>query len=201
MSGSIDGGKVLFSTSAVGYYGPRGEEVLTEESPSAEDFLGSLSQEWESEARKAENFGARVILTRFGIVLGADGGALRGMIPLFKWGLGSPLGSGKQWFSWIHINDLVRIYLFLLSRPEVSGAVNCTSPHPVRNRRLTTELGKALGRPTFLPAVPGWILKIVLGEFGSVLLTGQRVFPERLRKAGFEFEYARIDRALRELAS
>ncbi len=199
LSGSGGKTKVLVNTSAVGYYGAHGEEDLGEESSPGNDFLANLAQEWESTARKAEDYGVRVVLTRFGIVLGKDGGALKQMLPWFKWGLGSPLGSGNQWFSWVHELDLARIYLFLLGREDVSGPVNCTSPNPVRNKELTEALGKALGRPTFLPAVPGWALKAMLGEFGSVLLTGQKVLPEKLREMGFHFLHPEIGEALRDL--
>jgi uncharacterized protein (TIGR01777 family) len=195
------GNRVLFSTSAVGYYGPRDDEELDEESAPGDDFLAKISQEWESSAKRAEDFGVRVLLTRFGIVLGRNGGALGQMVPWFKWGLGSPLGSGKQWFSWIHEEDLARIYIFLLEREDISGPVNCTSPHPVRNEELTTALGKALGRPTFLPAVPGWLLKPVLGEFGSVVLAGQKAFPKRLQKLGFRFLHPEIEKALQALVT
>lgn len=199
LSGSEDGNRVLFSTSAVGYYGPRGEEEIDENGPAGDDFLATLAREWESAAARARDFGLRVVLTRFGIVLGREGGALKQMVPWFKWGLGSPLGSGKQWFSWIHEKDLSRIYLFLLERGDISGPVNCTAPNPVRNRELTTALGKALSRPTFLPAVPGWAIKLVLGEFGSVLLTGQKVAPRRLRELGFHFLHPEMEEALRDL--
>ena len=193
--------RILFSTSAVGYYGARGEEEVGEESSPGNDFLAELAQEWESEAGRAKEFGVRVVLTRFGIVLGEDGGALQQMVPWFRRCLGSPLGSGKQWFSWIHELDLSRIYLFLMEREDVSGPVNCTSPNPVRNNELTAALGKALGRPTFLPAVPGWLLKLVLGEFGSVLLTGQKVVPKRLLEMGFHFLHPEIEGALRDLTT
>jgi uncharacterized protein len=201
LSGSKGKNRVLFSTSAVGYYGPHSEEDLDEESSPGDDFLAKLAQEWESTAKRAEDSGVRVVLTRFGIVLGKGGGALRQMIPWYKWGLGSPLGSGKQWFSWIHELDLSRIYLFLLERKDASGPINCTSPNPVRNRELTAALGKALGRPTFLPAVPSWVLKLMLGEFGSVLLTGQRVLPRRLRELGFHFLHPEMEEALRDLTT
>jgi uncharacterized protein (TIGR01777 family) len=199
LSGSKGKNRVLLSTSAVGYYGPHEEEELDEESSSGDDFLAKLAQEWESTARRAEDSGARVVLTRFGIVLGKDGGALKQMVPWYKWGLGSPLGSGKQWFSWIHELDLSRIYLFVLEREDISGPINCTSPNPVRNRELTAALGKALGRPTFLPAVPSLVLKLMLGEFGSVLLKGQKVLPKRLRELGFHFLHPEIQEALRDL--
>ena len=192
--------QVLVSASAVGYYGSREDEPLNEESAPGGGFLGTVAQEWEAAASKAEALGVRVVRTRFGIVLGREGGALKSMIPLFRWCLGSPLGSGKQWFSWIHEEDLSRIFLFVIANNEVSGPVNCTSPNPVRNREFTRALGKALGRPTFLPAVPGWLLKLVLGEFGSVLLEGQKVLPQRLQELGFHFHHADMEAALRDLA-
>lgn len=198
-SGSKGRTKVFFSTSAVGYYGSRGEEELNEQSRSGDDFLAELAQDWESTARGAEEFGVRVVLTRFGIVLGKQGGALQQMVPWFRRCLGSPLGSGEQWFSWIHEEDLSRIYLFLMAREDISGPVNCTAPHPVRNQEFTTALGKAVGRPTFLPAVPGWAIKLMLGEFGAVLLTGQKVLPKRLLDLGFDFLHPEIRDALSTL--
>jgi uncharacterized protein (TIGR01777 family) len=189
----------LFSTSAIGYYGNRGDEKLDEDSASGTDFLAALSRDWEAAALEAETFGVRVVLTRFGIVLGRNGGALQKMLPPFRFCLGSPLGSGKQWFSWIHREDLARIYLYLLARSEAAGPVNCTAPNPVRNRELTENLGEALGRPTFLPAVPGFVIKLAMGEFGSVLLEGQRVLPKRLMDMNFRFEYPTLKEALEEL--
>jgi len=201
LEGSQGQGKVFFSTSAIGYYGSRGEEPLAEDSPSGTGFLSDLSRESESTALEAREFGARVILTRFGIVLGRHGGALKQMIPLFKWFLGSPLGKGGQWFSWIHEEDLSRIYLFLMDETDASGPVNCTAPNPVRNRDLTRSLGKALGRPTFMPAVPGWLMRFILGEFGSVLLEGQKVLPKRLQELGFNFLYPEVETALNDLTA
>jgi len=197
---AMDGGKgkTLFSTSAIGYYGFHGDEDLTEESPPGGDFLALLARDWEAEAKEAEKKGCRVVLTRFGIVLGEKGGALGQMIPLFNKYVGGPLGSGKQWFSWIHIVDLTRAFLFLLEHPEISGPVNFTAPNPVRNKELAQWLGRILGRPAFLPA-PGFMLRLVLGEFGSILLEGQRVLPQKLVQAGFQFSYPEIDRALRQV--
>ncbi len=189
----------LLSTSAVGYYGFHGDEALDESRPPGNDFLASVAREWEETALKAEKLGVRVALCRFGIVLGADGGALGEMIPIFKKGLGSPLGSGKQWFSWIHQQDLVRIFLFLIEREDLSGAFNCAAPEPVRNQELTRILGKVLGKPTFMPSVPGFVIRMVKGEFGSVLLKGQKVLPEKLQKAGFQFKYPNLSGALRDL--
>ncbi|NWF54555.1 MAG: TIGR01777 family protein [Syntrophaceae bacterium] len=191
-------GKTLFSTSAIGYYGFHGDEALSEEAPPGGDFLALLAKDWEEEAKAAERKGCRVVIPRFGIVLGEKRGALGQMIPLFRKYLGGPLGSGKQWFSWIHLVDLVRAYLFLLDHPEISGPVNFTAPHPVRNKELSQWLGKILGRPAFLPA-PGFMLRLVLGEFGSILLEGQKVVPQKLLRAGFEFQYPEIAQALRQV--
>jgi uncharacterized protein (TIGR01777 family) len=191
-------GKTFFSTSAVGYYGFHGDEDLTEDSPPGGDFLALLARDWEAEAREAEKKGCRVVITRFGIVLGEKGGALGQMIPLFRKYLGGPLGSGRQWFSWIHIEDLTRAFLFLLEHRELSGPVNFTAPNPVRNKELAQALGRVLGRPAFLPA-PGFLLRTVLGEFGSILLEGQRVLPRKLLQAGFQFSYPEIDGALRQV--
>jgi uncharacterized protein (TIGR01777 family) len=188
----------LFSTSAVGYYGFCGDEELTEESPHGDDFLARIALEWEGEALKAKEKGARVVITRFGIVMGEKGGALGQMIPLFKKYIGGPIGSGRQWFSWVHIKDLAEAFTFLLKHPEISGPVNVCSPNPVRNKDLAKALGKALHRPSFMPA-PGFMIKLVLGEFGSVILEGQRVIPRRLLDSGFAFQYPEIDKALQEI--
>ncbi len=190
--------KTFFSTSAVGYYGFHGDEELIEESPPGKDFLAQLAVDWEKEALKAQDRGVRVVLTRFGIVLGEEGGALGQMIPLFKKDLGGPLGSGKQWFSWIHREDLSRAVLFLLDHPEISGPVNLVAPNPVRNKELAAAIGKAMRRPAFM-RVPGFMLRLALGEFGSILLEGQRVIPQKLLQSGFQFQYPRIEEALAEI--
>jgi uncharacterized protein (TIGR01777 family) len=188
----------LFSTSAVGYYGFHGDEQLTEEAPPGDDFLARLAIEWEGEALKAQDRGARVVITRFGIVLGEKGGALGQMIPLFKKFIGGPIGNGRQWFSWIHIKDLAEAFVFLTKHPEISGPVNLCSPNPLRNKDLAKALGKALHRPSFMPA-PGFMIKLVLGEFGSVILEGQKVIPKKLLDSGFTFQYPDIDKALQSL--
>jgi uncharacterized protein (TIGR01777 family) len=188
----------FFSTSAVGYYGFHADEELTEASPAGTDFLARLAEDWEREALKAQQKGARVIITRFGIVLGKSGGALGQMIPLFKFFLGGPLGSGRQWFSWIHMHDLADAFIFLLTKKDISGPVNVCSPQPVRNRELGDAIGRVLHRPSFMPA-PGFMIKLILGEFGSVLLEGQRVIPRRLLDAGFKFRYPDIDEALKSI--
>ena len=189
----------LFSTSAVGYYGFCGDEELTEESRYGDDFLARISVEWEGEALRARDKGARVVITRFGIVMGEKGGALSQMIPLFKKYIGGPIGSGKQWFSWIHMKDLAEAFAFLLKHPEISGPVNVCSPNPVRNKDLAKALGRALHRPFFIPA-PGFMVKLVLGEFGSVILEGQKVIPKKLLENGFVFQYADIHQALQNIA-
>jgi len=188
----------LFNTSAVGYYGFCGDEELTEESPPGNDFLARIAVEWEGEAFKAKEKGARVVITRFGIVLGEKGGALSRMIPLFKKYIGGPIGSGRQWFSWVHIRDLAEAFVFLMKHPEISGPVNVCSPNPVRNKDLARALGKALHRPAFFPA-PGFMVKFVLGEFGSIILEGQRVIPRRLFENDFVFQYPDIDKALQSI--
>ena len=188
----------FFSTSAVGYYGFHEDEELSETSPSGTDFLARLADDWESEALKAQTKGARVIMTRFGIVLGKNGGALGQMIPLFKLFLGGPLGSGRQWFSWIHMRDLAEAFIFLFQHQKISGAVNLCAPHPVRNKELGVAIGRVLHRPSFMPA-PGFMIKLILGEFGSILLKGQRVIPRRLLDAGFQFQYSGIDEALKDI--
>jgi uncharacterized protein (TIGR01777 family) len=188
----------FFSTSAVGYYGFCGDEELTEASPPGNDFLARIAVEWEGEALKAVEKSARVVITRFGIVMGEKGGALSQMIPLFKKYIGGPIGSGKQWFSWVHIKDLAEAFTFLLKHPEISGSVNVCSPNPVRNRDLAKVLGKALHKPSFLPA-PGFMVKWVLGEFGSVILEGQRVIPRKLLASGFAFQYPDIEKTLQSI--
>jgi uncharacterized protein (TIGR01777 family) len=194
----LEKGISLFSTSAVGYYGFHGDEELDEESPPGNDFLARLAVEWEAEALKAQGKGARVVITRLGIVLGENGGALGQMIPLFKRFIGGPIGSGQQWFSWIHIKDLAEAFAFLIKHPEILGPVNVCSPNPVKNKELAKALGRVLHRPSFMPA-PGFMIRMVLGEFGSVILEGQRVLPRKLLQKGFTFQYPDIDKALRSI--
>jgi uncharacterized protein len=189
----------LLNGSAVGFYGFRGSEELDEESPPGDDFLADVVKDWEAEAGKAEEFGARVVLCRFGIILGRDGGALSKMLSVFKWGLGSPLGSGSQWFSWIALHDLINIVLHLMGNETITGPVNCTSPQPVTNREMTRALGRALHRPTFLPPVPAFLIKKMLGEFGDVFIKGQKVMPKKLLAEGFVFEFPEIEDAFVEL--
>jgi uncharacterized protein (TIGR01777 family) len=191
--------RVLISASAVGYYGSsHKDDEIDESSPSGNDFLAELARDWESEACKGESAGLRVVTTRFGVVLGRNGGALKQMLPAFRKGLGSPLGSGKQWFPWIHEEDLFNIMTFLLNKDTLSGPVNCTAPNPVTNREMSKSLAKTLHRP-LLPSVPGFVIKTALGEFGNVLLKGQRVIPKRLLENGFSFSFPTLPEALDDL--
>jgi uncharacterized protein (TIGR01777 family) len=190
--------QLVCSTSAVGIYGPRGEEELTEDSSTDAGFLGEVARTWEAEALKAQDLGVRVVITRFGVVLGRNGGALSQMVPLFKKFIGGPIGSGLQWFAWIHQADLARAFRFIQENPQLSGPVNLTAPHPVRNRELARALGRALHRPSFMPA-PEFMLRLVLGEFAETLLTGQKVLPKRLMDAGFNFNFPTIEKALADL--
>jgi uncharacterized protein (TIGR01777 family) len=190
--------QLLCSTSAIGYYGNREEEELTEDSPPGEDFLARLAVDWEAEALKAQDLGIRTVVTRFGLVLGRGGGALDQMVSLFRKVLGGPVGSGRQWFSWIHRQDQVRAFLFVKDHPEIFGPINFTAPQPVRNRDLARALGRVLHRPAFMPA-PAFMIRLVLGEFGQVILEGQKVLPQKLLDAGFEFLFPTIDKALEDL--
>ena len=189
----------LLSGSAVGYYGFRDDEELDESGAPGDDFLATVVNAWEAEAIKAEENGARVVLCRIGVILGRDGGALSKMLAVFKWGIGSPLGSGKQWFSWVSLPDLVNIFLYLMENKTISGPVNCTSPHPATNREMTKALGKALHRPVILPPVPAFLLKGILGEFSDVFVKGQKVVPGKLLKNGFVFEFPEIKEAFARL--
>lgn len=194
-------GAVLVNASGVGYYGPREDEEVDESAPAGNDFLALLARDWEEKALGARPAGARVVLCRFGVVLARSGGALRTMLVPFKLGLGSPIGSGAQWFPWIHIHDLVRIILFAVSEPGLQGPVNCTAPGIVRNRDFTRTLARMLARPHVLPRVPATVIKVLAGEVSSVLLTGQRVVPKKLLEAGFRFRYPGLETALRHLVS
>ncbi|GAB4466820.1 MAG: TIGR01777 family oxidoreductase [Armatimonadaceae bacterium] len=194
--------RLLLSASGVGYYGGRGDDVLTEDAPPGTDFLAEVCVAWEAEALKAEDHGGRVVLLRTGTTLGEDGGALESMIkpPMvpfspWKFGLGGPLGDGNQWMSWIHVDDLVRLYLWCVERQEVRGPVNAVAPKPVRNRDFSHALGHAMNRPSLVP-VPGFALELVVGEFAYALLYSQRVAPEKALKLGFTWTYPDIGPAL-----
>lgn len=186
----------LISGSAVGYYGPRGNETLDEDSTSgnASEFQVRLCSQWEDAAYRAEGLGVRVCCIRTGVVLG-DEGALQQMLVPFKLGLGGKLGSGNQYFSWIHIRDHVRAVQHLIDNDSLTGSINLTAPNPVTNEALTKTLGKVLRRPTFM-AVPGFALKLAMGEMAHILLTGQRVLPKKLQESGFKFEYPELKQAL-----
>ncbi len=194
---SLPAGKpvVLISASGVGFYGDQGEEPITEVSPAGNDFLARLSLDWEAEARRGTEYGARVVLTRLGVVLGPRGGALAQMIPAFKAFVGGPIGSGRQWFPWVHVEDLAGAVAFLLDHSELSGPFNLCAPNPVRNREFARALGIALGRPAVLP-VPSFMLRMVLGEFAGVLLGSQRALPQKLAASGFCFKYKEIQPAV-----
>ena len=183
------------SASAVGYYGPCGDQLLSEDAPCGDDFLARLARDWESEALRARERGARVALMRFGIVLGPRGGAMGPMIPAFRWFLGGPLGPGRQWFPWIHLDDLVAAVVFILGARNIQGPVNFCAPGQIRQRDFAAALGRALKRPAVMPA-PAFLLRLVLGEFAGVLLSGQRVRPDKLLSSGFGFKYAHIEAAL-----
>jgi uncharacterized protein (TIGR01777 family) len=191
--------KVLISASAVGYYGDRGDEILTESSSPAGDYLAELCQGWEREARGAEAHGIRVAMIRIGIVLGEKGGALAKMLTPFYLGAGAPLGSGRQYMPWIHIEDLVRMMLFAAEHEQVHGPLNGSAPSPVTNREFTKALGRALQRPTFMPPIPRFMLRLMFGEFGNILLTSQRAIPKAVEQAGFKFDYPELEPALQSI--
>jgi len=188
--------KVLVSSSAIGFYGERGDEEITESSASGVGFLADVSKEWESEARRAEDAGIRTVLLRTGIVLSKDGGALGTMLLPFKLGVGGVVGSGKQWMSWISLDDHVRAIEFVIEHDSIRGAVNSASPHPVTNEEFTKVMGDVLYRPTFLP-LPEFVVSMALGEMGDeLLLTSTKIVPKRLEDAGFKFEYPELKAAL-----
>lgn len=191
--------QVLVSASAVGYYGDRGDELLTESASPDQGFLGEICIEWERQAARAMELGIRVVMLRIGIVLGQGGGALAQMVPAFKSWAGSRLGSGKQWVPWIHREDLVDLLLFAAEQPGLSGPVNAVAPNPVTNVEFTRLLAETLGTPTLLPPVPAFALKAMFGEFGAVLLASQRVVPQVASKAGFRFTFPELAPALRDI--
>lgn len=196
--GKWGGPKVLISASAIGYYGAHGDEYLTEDTAPASDFLADVCKQWEAEALRAKEFGVRVVLVRIGGVLESDGGALPQMMIPFRFFLGGPIGNGKQWFSWIHRDDVVGIIKYALENEDISGPVNATAPAPATNMDFSAALGKVLNRPSWL-SVPGFIVKLTLGELGSVLLAGQRVLPDKVLKAGYKFKYTEINEALKSI--
>lgn len=197
--------RVLISASATGYYGDRGEETLTEESAPGAGLLSEICREWEAEAARGEVLGIRVVRVRIGMVLARNGGALAKMLPPFRLGAGGRLGSGRQWMSWVTLEDLVGILRFALeeapagsnlSRMPLSGAINAVAPQPVRNAEFTRTLARALRRPTIFPA-PAFALRWALGEMADeLLLASQRVLPQKLSEAGYRFRHAELPAAL-----
>jgi uncharacterized protein (TIGR01777 family) len=190
--------KIFVSASAIGFYGDRKDEVLTEDSEQGEGFLTEVCTAWEDEIEKAEGF-ARVVFLRIGVVLAKDGGALEKMLTPFKFGVGGTIGSGKQWMSWIALDDLIKLIHFALENENLRGAVNAVAPNPVTNEEFTKTLGKVLRRPTVLP-VPEFAVKLLFGEMGeTLLLQGARVVPKKLEDAGFEFEFTNLEEALKDV--
>src|SRR5688572_1121655 len=189
--------KSLVSGSAIGYYGDRGDEVLTESSPPGKGFLPEVCVEWEQAAARAEAVGVRTAMVRTGVVLGSDGGALQKMLPPFKLGLGGPIGSGKQWMSWIHRDDLARLLLFAAMTPELRGPVNGTAPNPVTNADFSHALGRALRRPAILPT-PLFAVRLLFGEMSEILVASQRAMPSAAQAVGFEFRHSEVFAALKE---
>lgn len=193
--------QVLISGSAVGWYGDGGERVLTEVSPPvSEDFASQLCIAWEETAQRAEAMGIRVVLIRTGLVLSAEGGFLSRLLLPFKLALGGPIGSGRQWMPWIHINDQIALIDFLLNQNGVSGPYNACAPKPVRNREFAKTLGSVLHRPAIVP-IPAFALRVGLGELSLLLLGGQRATPTRLLAAGFTFQFTDLRAALDDLSS
>ena len=189
---------VLVSASAVGYYGDRGDEELTETASPADDFLAHVCIDWEKEAMAAEGVGVRVVTARTGIVLGSGGGALAKMLTPFQLGAGGPLGSGRQWMPWVHVADIARLYVHAADTQSIHGPMNAVSPHPVRNSEFTKALGRQLHRPAFMPA-PYIGLRILFGEFAKVLFASQRVIPKVALDTGFICQYPDIAVALKEI--
>lgn len=185
----------LMSTSAVGYYGFHQDEEIDETFPPGDDFLANVAKDWEAEALKAKEKSARVVITRFGLVLGENGGLLEKLIPIFKSFLGGPIGNGNQWFSWIYIDDLVKAYLFLLNSKDLEGPFNITSPKPIRNKEFTKALAKALNVFAIFP-IPPFAIKLAMGDFAEYSIKGQRVIPKRLLELGFKFDVPDIYEAL-----
>jgi hypothetical protein len=191
--------RVLVAASASGYYGDRGDEVLGEESAPGSSFLSQVCQEWEAATKPAAERGIRVVNLRVGFVLSRAGGGLAKMLPAFKLGAGGKIGSGKQYMSWIAIDDLVQIILFAMTAETLQGPANAVAPNPVRNLEFTQTLGRALGRPAFVP-MPAFAVRLALGEMGEeLLLAGARLEPARLLKAGYQFRFPQLEGALREL--
>lgn len=189
--------EVLVNASAIGYYGPRADEQICESESNGRDFLAHVTKAWEDEAHKAEAIGVRVAVMRLGVVLG-DGGALARMITPFKLYFGGPVGSGTQWFSWIHRDDVIGIIILAAENKNLHGPINATATAPLTMKEFSTALGRALGRPSWLP-LPGLVLKLALGEMSDILLYGQRVLPCKAVEAGYVFKYESADKALKDI--
>ncbi len=190
--------RTLISASAIGYYGDQGETELTESMPAANDFLGEVCHQWEREGARASEAGVRVVHLRIGVVLAAGGGALDAMLLPARLGLGGPLGSGRQWWSWIHREDLIGMVQHVLAGENLSGPFNATSSNPVRQKDFAKVLGRVLSRPAFLPT-PGIALKLVLGGFAIELLSSKKVLPDRIQESGYRFLFPDLEPALREI--
>lgn len=191
--------RVLVSASAIGYYGDRGDEELTEQSTPGDDFLAVLARDWEAEAARAEQFGMRTVTLRFGVILATGGGALPRMLLPIRLGLGGRLGSGKQWMSWLTLAEAVALIRYVITDSRVRGPVNAVAPNPVRNSEFTAILGRVLHRPTIFPA-PAIVLRVALGEMaGALLLTSQRVRPKKLQELRYAFQHAELGPALSAL--
>ena len=189
---------VLVCASAIGYYGGNDSESFTEASPAGTDFIAEVCEEWEAAAQKANALGIRVVTVRIGLVLGLGGGLLQQVLPPFKMGVGGILGNGKQWMSWVHIDDVVGILLHALESNQIHGTLNATAPNPVRNTEFTKTLGGVLRRPTLFP-VPTFGLKLMMGEFADFIVMSQKVIPERTEASGYEFYYRTLESALNAL--
>jgi hypothetical protein len=187
---------VLINASAVGFYGDVPSGDVTEEHPAGKGFLAEVCSRWEDEGRKAESLGMRVVFPRTGIVLDRTGGALAKLALPIKLYVGGPLGSGKQWMPWIHLEDEIRAIVFALENQNITGPINLTAPNPVTNKELVSSIAKVLHRPAWAPA-PSFALRLILGEMSEMLLRGQRAIPNKLLQAGFEFKYNQIDQALK----
>jgi len=194
---SLKKSALLINASAVGYYGDKGDTLVTEDSLPGDDFLAKTCIEWEKRALKAKEKGAKIIIARVGVVLGTTGGMLPKILPIFKLGLGGTLGKGNQWFPWIHIKDLVSAILFLIKK-EKEGIYNFVSPNPVTNKEFTKTLGKVLKRPTLLP-VPVFMMKLIFGELANIITCSIRAYPKNLLELGFKFKFETIEDALKDL--
>jgi uncharacterized protein (TIGR01777 family) len=187
---------VLVSSSAVGYYGKHGAEIIDESAPAGSDFLAEVCVEWERRARAAEELGLRVVIVRTGVVLDSGGGALKTMLPPFRAGVGGPVAGGRQYMPWIHLDDIVGIYLAALDGDGWSGPVNGTAPEPVTNGEFSKALGRALGRPAIFP-VPAFAIRTLYGEMAEIVTEGQRAVPARTLESGYVFQQPELDAALR----